>query len=337
MTSSIIDCRGMVLRNLRYGDTSRVATLFTGELGKVSVIAKGVRTPKSPFGASLEILTVGSYVLYFRTGRDLQFLRSGSVEREFTGIIRNPARYVYGCALLEFLDRMLLEEEPAGRLFQVCLRALERIESEPVGGLPELFRAFQLRCAAILGYAPMLEACLHCGRPLEASSTARPGDETAWLFRPSEGGALCPECSGETSEGYPMTIRALLRVRAMAVGGGTVAVAAPPGGPAGPLARDPAVPAEGRRPAGWVREPAPGAVARPLDHSDPGGAGSPPAGASGGEAPPARPPADAEVWIRSLDRLVEEFLRFHVERYRGLRSLEQRGGFREGPVEDSRR
>ena len=51
MTTTICTTDGFVLRSLRYGDTSRVATIFSHDLGKFSVIAKGARVPGSAFGS----------------------------------------------------------------------------------------------------------------------------------------------------------------------------------------------------------------------------------------------------------------------------------------------
>jgi DNA repair protein RecO (recombination protein O) len=261
--SSIVQTEALVLRNIRFGDTSRVATLFTRELGKIGVMGKGVRDPKSPFGASLEILTHSSFILYYRPGRELQFLKSGWVEKEFRGLLQDPRRYSWGCACAEFLDRMLMEEEPAEELFSLALRAMEVIESAPRGSVGELFRAWQLRVAAHLGYAPRVDHCLACGRPLDEG----PNDSEPWLFLPAEGGVLCPACrsTSENAVGLKLPPRALRRIRAMIRGG--------KGGMASPIA------------AASVREPSAG-------------------------------------WLQTLDRLVEEFLRYHVDSYRGLRSLE---------------
>ena len=295
MPSQILECQGLVLRNLRYGDTSRVATLFTDLLGKVSVIAKGAREPKSPFGAGLELLMHVSYVLYFRSGRDLQLVRAAAVEREFPGLVRDSRRFVYACAVTEYLDRMLLEEEPAPELFTLSLRVLDRIESVQASWIPEVFAAFQLRAAAVLGYAPMLDQCLRCRRPLLTRPESGDAAKDVWVFRPSEGGALCPECAPGAEVGFPVTGRALRRIRSMVRGESR----------GDERSTDSVVP----RGAGTVRESA-------------------------------EEPAGAEArarWNRLLERLVDEFLGYHVDRYRGLRSLDRRlGAVDSGVVSASR-
>lgn len=268
MISRIVHCEGIVLRNLRYGETSRVATLLTAELGKTAVIAKGARDPKSQFGASLELFNLSGYVLYFRPGRDLQFLKSGCLEREHRGLLTDSRRYFLAAALAEFLDRVLMEETPGGGFFDLALRGFQVLESEPVDALQELFRGLQLRMATHLGYSPGLDCCGRCRCPVAAPADPA-GRECArsWLFVPSEGGVVCRNCSAGESGGIRLGERELRRLRRMAVG------------PAGP-ARAAGV-AEASN--GWYR---------------------------------------TREWLNDLDRLVEEFLRYHMDAYRGLRTME---------------
>lgn len=273
MISALVSCEGIVLRNLRYGETSRIATLLTPELGKIGVMAKGARDPKSPFGASLEFLSHGSFVVYHRPGRDLHFLRTGALECEFRGLFRDADRFILASAFAEFLERVLQGEEPAGELFEFALRGLQVLETAARPALPELFRGMQLRVASILGYAPRLEQCLRCGRAVGEAESA--GVREAWAFLPADGGVLCPECGTREpgDVGPRLSPRALRRLRAMALGRSGARVGAD----------RPAAPS-----AAVVRE---------------------------------RPPAPDPAWIAVLDGLVEDFLRFHLDSYRGLRSL----------------
>ncbi|MBK6759746.1 MAG: DNA repair protein RecO [Ignavibacteria bacterium] len=50
----IVSSEAIVLHSRRFGDSSRIVTLYSAELGKVTVVAKGARTMKSSFGAALE-------------------------------------------------------------------------------------------------------------------------------------------------------------------------------------------------------------------------------------------------------------------------------------------
>jgi DNA repair protein RecO len=320
MTSQIVRTEGLVLRNLRYGDTSRVATLFTPTLGKISVIGKGVREPRSPFGSSLELFARSEYVVYFRSGRNLQMLKSGDIIDVHRGLQESSFLFVYGCAVIEFLDRMLLEEEPSPPLYILALRVLSRLQTASKPRAREIFRAFQLRAASLLGYGLLLDGCLHCGRSLDepapVPSEAEVGDGV-WLFRPSEGGALCPNCARAAESGHPLTVRALLRIRSMVSAENRTS-------------RDrqevPGVRDRGSElfsdvPAAETSlahegEPRIGfGVVRPLsEHAE----------TSLAHDSERRKGASLEAelrWAEALDRIVEDFLHFHVERYRGLRSF----------------
>ncbi len=299
MISALVSCEGIVLRNLRYGETSRIATLFTPELGKIGVIAKGARDPKSPFGASLEFLSHSSFVVYHRPGRDLHFLRTGALEREFRGLLRDSDRFVFASAFAEFLERVLQGEEPAGELFDFALRGLQVLETAPRPALPELFRGMQLRVASILGYAPRLEQCLRCGRAVGEAQSA--GARDVWTFLPADGGVLCLECAArEPGEAGPrLSPRALRRLRAMALG-------------------RPGAPGHGIRPSGGIM-----ASAGTLAGATTADAGAADAGTAGGGVAVVRerPSAPDPAWIALLDGLVEDFLRYHLDSYRGLRAL----------------
>ncbi|MEZ4650573.1 MAG: DNA repair protein RecO [Candidatus Eisenbacteria bacterium] len=320
MTSQILRTDGLVLRNLRYGDTSRVATLLTAELGKISVIGKGVREPTSPLGSSLELFARSEFVVYFRSGRNLQMLKSGDVIEPHSALAREPFRFVYGSAVVEFVDRMLLEEEPSPPLYSLVLRVLARIETVRRSRVNEVFRAFQLRAASILGYALLLDGCLHCDRSLDEAVYAPldpSGQGEIWLFRPSEGGALCAECARLVESGYPLTVRALLRIRSM--------VRSEPGG-AGPgaalLERLPAAVRDEslERPRVGVGEES----AERLE-AGVGGESGERYRASMDEGMDERRQEAEFRWGEALEQIVESFLHFHVERYRGLRSLRTHG------------
>lgn len=239
---ALVKVDALILRNLRMGETSRVVTFLSRQLGKSSAVAKGVRAPKSRFGASLEILNRSSLLLYFRPGRDLQLVSEGTLDHESRGLFLQSERYHYGCAVVEFLDRILEEEAAVPEVFDLSIRVLGLMEDAPLGRLSYLLRAFQLRVAGWLGYAPRLDRCAGCGK-----------DEAAG-FGPAEGGILCGRCAGRTPSSLPISSGTLELLRSLARGS---------------LPRDPKIEA-----------------------------------------------------TRQLDRIAESFLSFHIDRYRGLRSLQ---------------
>ena len=56
-------CEGIVLRTTDYGETNKIITLFTREWGKIGVMAKGAKKPKSRLAAITQPLTYGYYLV----------------------------------------------------------------------------------------------------------------------------------------------------------------------------------------------------------------------------------------------------------------------------------
>ena len=62
----------IVLRRKDIGEADRILTLFTPQLGKVRVVAKGIRKPRSRKAGHLELFTRAKLLL--ATGRDLDII-----------------------------------------------------------------------------------------------------------------------------------------------------------------------------------------------------------------------------------------------------------------------
>src|SRR4029077_11595941 len=75
--------QALVLRTTDWSETSRIATLWTRELGKVRVLAKGGRRLKSAFESALDLLTVCSIVLLRKSSGSLDLLTEAQVVQRF--------------------------------------------------------------------------------------------------------------------------------------------------------------------------------------------------------------------------------------------------------------
>ena len=103
MPRVIANSRAIVMRTRRMGETSKLVTLFTEDHGKVKVVAKGARKPKSKFGASLELMTEVQAMCYLREERDLHTLSDCDVLRVFPSLTGDLQRLSYGSAACEMV------------------------------------------------------------------------------------------------------------------------------------------------------------------------------------------------------------------------------------------
>ena len=184
----IVKTEGLVLRGFRMSESSKVVVLYTRDFGKVRLVAKGARRPKSKFGASLESMTWGRYVYYQRNNRELQTLSEGDIVYPFEMIKKHYGRLAAGSVVCELLDHMTEDEERNPMLFRLALDTLQWIGHIETTALDIPIWYFQLKAAGELGYRPHLSGCVQCGNRLEGTHLG---------FSPELGGGLCTDHAGQ--------------------------------------------------------------------------------------------------------------------------------------------
>ena len=186
---ALVTTEGIVLKVHALGDTSRIVTVYTRDLGLRKFVAKGARKTPSRFGFALEPLSRSRFVFYMKPDRDLHFLSQAEVLDPAGSRLTDLARLAHAQAALELVDRVVWGEEPHEALFTLLRQTIESCGVAPPAALPAVTLAFQLQVASELGYRPRLDACAVDGRPVSQRRA----------FSPARGGLLCETCA--TREG----------------------------------------------------------------------------------------------------------------------------------------
>ncbi|MFN3652165.1 MAG: DNA repair protein RecO [Armatimonadota bacterium] len=172
----------VVIRRVNTGETDRVLTLFTRDLGKISAIAKGARGPRSRLSAVTEPFT------YFRglmaKGQTLDVLTQAEVQSSFPGIRKDLTRIGYASYFVELVDAGTEERQESPELWDVLLASLAALETAATPDV--LARAFELHAMRLLGYEPSLFRCALCQGEVGVPGTG---------FHPTRGGIVCPRCA----------------------------------------------------------------------------------------------------------------------------------------------
>src|SRR5215208_6361225 len=119
---------GLVVRTTDWSETSRIATIWTRELGKVRVLAKGGRRLRSNFEVALDLLTVCSIVL-IRKNSGLDLLTEARVEERFSGLRTNLGALYAGYYVAELLGEGTQDHDPHPLLFDEALATLRNLNS----------------------------------------------------------------------------------------------------------------------------------------------------------------------------------------------------------------
>jgi DNA repair protein RecO (recombination protein O) len=178
----------VVLKSMKYGDTSKIVTFYTRQFGKLKGIAKGARKANNKFGSGLEPFSRVSLVIYKKENRDLHLISQCDCIESYRKLHDNLERISAGLAVLELVDTLTHGEEENEPLFSLLVGTLSALNGAG-RNFQSLQRAFQLKCAVIFGFAPSLEVCASCGRQL---GSEEPLSHVG--FQLSDGAIICSHC-----------------------------------------------------------------------------------------------------------------------------------------------
>jgi DNA repair protein RecO (recombination protein O) len=197
----------IVLRTTDWSESSRIATLWTRELGKVRALAKGGRRLHSAFENALDLLTVCSIVLLRKSSGGLDLLTEAQVVRRF-GRLRSDLGAVYAAYYVaELLADWTQDLDPHPALFDEALATLGDL-GEPASGVAIGWRVMRFEMVFLResGYRPVLERCANCEGRLPHAGLA---------FSAEAGGVLCLRCQAGRREHRPLSAEAWLALRAL--------------------------------------------------------------------------------------------------------------------------
>lgn len=154
---------GIVLARRNYGEADRILSVYTKNHGRISLIAKGIRRPKSRKRGHLEIF---SYIRFqAATGRGLDLMTEAEVIDDFKEIRKNLKKVSLAYYFCEVVGKITHEGEVNERLFDLILENLEKLKSETE--LKKLRLDFILRLLILLGYWPTGKPLLDIDNKLE--------------------------------------------------------------------------------------------------------------------------------------------------------------------------
>jgi DNA repair protein RecO (recombination protein O) len=190
----------IVLRRKDFGEADRVLTLFTPELGKVRVVAKGIRKPRSRKAGHLELFTRSR--LLVAKGRDLDIVTQAETLSAYRPLREYLLRGAYASYAVELLDKFTPDGQENREVYDLLSQALDWLCHSP--DLALTARYYELQLLALAGFQPQLRRCVVRGEKVVAEDQ---------YFSAAEGGVVCARC-GEAHPGVmPLSLDALKYLR----------------------------------------------------------------------------------------------------------------------------
>lgn len=150
--------QAIVLSTTDYGESDRIATLFTLEHGLLKGFARGARNSRKRFGPALENFARIDVQLAHKEG--LSSLRQADVISVYPGIRGNLACIAHALYACELVECLTPEGQPLPRLYRLLATYLNRLDSGSEALADR--RLFEINLLNILGYRPSLESCCRC-------------------------------------------------------------------------------------------------------------------------------------------------------------------------------
>ena len=153
-----------LLHQRSYGDTSIIAEIFTRQSGKMSVIARGAKKPKSKFFGYL--VPFSKLQITYSGRSELKTLTN--IDRDLSLLDNNLSKKSYSLLYINELMIKLLPKDAANEdLFNLYSNFIEAAVEE--ADMKFLLRSFELDLLEMLGYGINFQTDIDAHEPIKAS------------------------------------------------------------------------------------------------------------------------------------------------------------------------
>lgn len=187
MSDAPVATEALVLRRFDFGETSQIARLFTRDLGRLGVIAKGIKRPGPDLRGPMDLFALADIEIRLRRRSDLHLLVRYRVRTGFSGLRARLDRLWTAFYASEVLREGTRDLDPDPALFHLTRRMLATLEHATPAEVPVLTAWFELRFLDQAGFRPSLDHCVQCGRTAPTPRKVR--------FAPYRGGVVCQSCA----------------------------------------------------------------------------------------------------------------------------------------------
>lgn len=179
---------GFVLREFNYRESSKIIEVFTKDLGKISIIAKGVLKKKNTNLSSTQRFVKASYNLY-KSGEKFYGIKDASLINSYSKSNKNFDIIVYKSAICDLLLRTI-DLDQKDLVYNLIEKSWESFEKASENYI-NIFLCFLLKYISFSGFKPNLKECSHCGKVVRPKQA---------FFSIENGGVVCDRCKNHIQD-----------------------------------------------------------------------------------------------------------------------------------------
>ncbi len=177
-----IKVTGIVLKDMNIGESDRIVTILTEEMGIMRAFAKGSRKLGGRLFAGTQVLSSAKFLI--TEGKDKYIITEaeGIPNRSFFELRNDIVRLSLAQYISELTMLLAPHNEEAGEYLRLVLNSFTALKD--LSRNERLIKASaELRLLAISGFCPELSGCSACGDV-----------EGQFAFYPNEGSIICSNC-----------------------------------------------------------------------------------------------------------------------------------------------
>lgn len=153
--------KGLVVREMSYGDNDKILHILTGEKGRLAVIAKGAKSIKNRYMTACQLFAYSSFNLYVPSNGTMCRLKDAELIQSFYEIRSSIETLSLASYISDVASQVSTEHNEEDGILSLALNTLY-ILSKMNHPLYIVKGVFELRLMSVAGFMPDLVACGGC-------------------------------------------------------------------------------------------------------------------------------------------------------------------------------
>ena len=179
--------RGIVIKEMNKGETSKNLIVLAKGKGKIFMSAKGSRKSKSPLMASSQIFSYCDYVAF--ESKNFYNINQAEIIENFYNIRTDIEKLAYASYIVDLVERTCPEDMECDDIMLLLLKTLSVLSKTDIN--PRFLTViFEIKYMSLMGFMPETDSCVFCG-----------SDESLSYFSMAEGGVMCEKCKKKGFDG----------------------------------------------------------------------------------------------------------------------------------------
>ncbi len=174
--------RGIVIKEISFRESDKIITVFAKGIGKVSIMAKGVKKSKTNTLVGASLFSYGDYLTNYKN--NFNYIKEVDVIKTFYNLTKNYDNIFIATYFAEHCCKGLMDGEPHDDILLLLINCLNQLDKGVLNNKIVL-SIFELKFMQYSGYSPSVDNCNICG------DTNKLNYFDGW-------GTVCEKCKGNS-------------------------------------------------------------------------------------------------------------------------------------------